>query len=153
MDEDLKSAFGLVQAKQQRNLEQLDRIIDLAVQDSLGNLAAGATILTNRPFDVDDHIRVAGTDGLVKRMNWLATTIVTFDNQVLVVPNRRIWGDTIVNFTASHVRRVDVKVNFAYAEDSDRVHQVLMEGIEQHPLVLEKVDTGNTDTPDSPHSR
>lgn len=113
-------------------------LVGLAVQDSLSNLAAGVMILINRPFDVDDHIQVAGANGLVKRMNWLATTITTFDNQILVVPNRRIWGDTIINFTASHVRRVDVKVNFAYAEDSDRVHRVLMDVLEQHPNVLDK---------------
>ena len=113
-------------------------LVGLAVQDSLSNLAAGMMILITRPFDVDDHIQVAGANGTVKRMNWLATTIMTFDNQMLVVPNRRIWGDTITNFTATHVRRVDVKVNFAYAEDSDRVHQVLMDVLEQHPDVLEK---------------
>ena len=113
-------------------------LVGLAVQDSLSNLAAGVMILINRPFDIDDHIQVAGANGVVKRMNWLATKITTFDNQVLVVPNRRIWGDTIINFTASHVRRVDVKVSFAYAEDSDRVHRVLMDVLEQHPDVLEK---------------
>lgn len=71
-------------------------------------------------------------------MNWLATEIMTFDNHMLVVPNRRIWGDTITNFTTSHVRRVDIIVNFAYAEDLDRVHRVLMDVLEQHPDVLEK---------------
>jgi small conductance mechanosensitive channel len=113
-------------------------LVGLAVQDSLGNLAAGAMILVHRPFDVDDHIQVAGANGIVKRMNWLATTINTFDNQVLVVPNRRIWGDTIVNFTASHVRRVDIKVNFSYSEDVDRVHAVLADILEQHEAVLAK---------------
>jgi small conductance mechanosensitive channel len=113
-------------------------LVGLAVQDSLGNLAAGAMILINRPFDVDDHIQVAGANGLVKRMNWLATTILTFDNQVLVVPNRRIWGDTIVNFTASHVRRVDIKVNFAYSEDPDRVRDVLLDLLHAHENVLAK---------------
>lgn len=113
-------------------------LVGLAVQDSLGNLAAGAMILIHRPFDVDDHIQVAGANGVVKRMNWLATTINTFDNQVLVVPNRRIWGDTIVNYTASHVRRVDIKVNFAYSEDVDRVHDVLLDILEKHESVLDK---------------
>lgn len=113
-------------------------LVGLAVQDSLGNLAAGAMILIHRPFDVDDHIQVAGANGVVKRMNWLATTLVTFDNQVLVVPNRRIWGDTIVNFTASHVRRVDIKVNFSYSEDVDRVRAVLADLLEQHEAVLAK---------------
>ena len=113
-------------------------LIGLAVQDSLGNLAAGAMILMYRPYDVDDRIKVAGAEGIVKRMNLLATTVATIDNQMLVVPNGRIWGDTIVNFTANRVRRVDIKVNVSYAEDTDRVHAVLMDVLEQHEHVLAK---------------
>jgi len=113
-------------------------LIGLALQDSLGNLAAGAMILVYRPYDVDDRIKVAGAEGIVKRMNLLATTIATTDNQMLVVPNGRIWGDTIVNLTANRVRRVDVKVNVSYAEDPDRVHAVLMDVLEQHEHVLAK---------------
>lgn len=113
-------------------------ILGLAVQDSLGNLAAGVMILITRPFDVNDHIKVAGADGLVKRMNWLATTIHTFDNQTLVVPNSRIWGDTIVNYTANRVRRVDIKITYAYSEDPDRVHAVLLDILQQHDMVLDK---------------
>jgi small conductance mechanosensitive channel len=113
-------------------------LVGLAVQDSLGNLAAGAMILMYRPYDVDDRIKVAGAEGIVKRMNLLATTVATIDNQMLVVPNGRIWGDTIVNFTANRVRRVDIKVNVSYAEDTDRVHAVLMDVLEQHEHVLAK---------------
>ena len=112
-------------------------LVGLAIQDSLGDLAAGVMILLHRPFDLDDHIKVAGADGFVRRMNLVATTVATFDNQLLAVPNRRIWGDTIVNFTASQVRRVDIKVGFSYFEDPDRVQAVLMDVLRQHELVLE----------------
>jgi len=114
----------------------LSIILGLAVQDALGNLAAGAMILIGRPYDVDDHIQVAGVEGLVKRMNLLATTITTLDNQSLIVPNGKIWGDTIVNFTAHKVRRVDIKVSIAYAEESDRVESVLMDVLRNNQYVL-----------------
>ena len=51
-------------------------VIGFALQDTLGNFAAGAMILTYRPYDVDDFIEVAGTSGLVKKMNLVSTTIV-----------------------------------------------------------------------------
>lgn len=111
-------------------------IIGLAVQDSLGNLAAGVMILIYRPYDVDDHVRVGGAEGIVKRMNLLATSIATLDNQLVVIPNRAISGDTIFNYTAHRTRRVDIKVSFAYAEDLDRVQAVLMDVLESHELVL-----------------
>lgn len=86
---------------------------------------------------MDDHIKVSQAEGLVKKMNLLATTIVTWDNQTLTVPNARIWGDTIVNFTARHVRRVDLKVNCAYREDPDRVIDILLSLLKDHEDVLD----------------
>ncbi len=106
-------------------------LVGLAAQDWLGNRAAGAMILMCRPYDLKDHIKVAATERIIKRMNLLATTVETFDDQLLVVPNRRIRGDTITNLTVSHVRRVDIKVNFTYAEDPDRVHAVPMDVLQQ----------------------
>jgi len=113
-------------------------ILGLAMQSTLSNLACGAMILLYRPYDVDDHIQIAGASGQVKKMNLVATTINTFDNQVLVVPNNKIWGDIITNFTASKVRRVDVEASFGYAEDMDKVERILRDILEQHEMVLPK---------------
>jgi small conductance mechanosensitive channel len=56
-------------------------IVGFALQDTLGNFAAGAMILIYRPFDVNDFVEVTGASGLVKKMNLVSTTITTFDNQ------------------------------------------------------------------------
>ena len=113
-------------------------IIGFALQDSLSNLASGAMILLYQPYDVDDHVRAGDVEGIVRKMNLVATTITTFDNQVLVVPNKSIWGGTIVNHTASRVRRVDIEVSFSYDEDIDFVEQVLIEEMAAEPRVLSK---------------
>ena len=113
-------------------------VLGFALQNSLSNLAGGAMILLYRPYDVDDHIEIASVSGRVKKMNLVATTINTFDNQVLVVPNNKIWGDTITNFTASKVRRVDVEASFSYSDDIDKVEAILTDILEQHELVLSK---------------
>lgn len=111
-------------------------VLGFALQDSLSNLASGAMILLYGPYDVDDHIEIAGASGRVKKMNLVATTINTFDNQVLVVPNKKIWGDIITNLTATRVRRVDVEASFAYSDDLDKVEGILNEILEQHDMVL-----------------
>ena len=61
-----------------------------------------------QPFDVGDVIEVAGVRGKVDHMNLVSTTILTFDNQTLIVPNSRIWGNVIRNATALDRRRVDL---------------------------------------------
>ena len=64
-------------------------IVGFALQDSLSNFAAGMMILFYRPFDVGDVIEAGGAFGKVSDMSLVSTTILSFDNQKLIVPNRK----------------------------------------------------------------
>ncbi|MEH6590643.1 MAG: mechanosensitive ion channel family protein [Halioglobus sp.] len=111
-------------------------IVGFALQDTLGNFAAGAMILIYRPYDVDDFVEVTGASGLVKNMSLVSTTITTFDNQTLVVPNSKIWGDVIKNVTAQKVRRVDLEFGIGYQDDIIKAEIVLADVLDAHELVL-----------------
>jgi small conductance mechanosensitive channel len=111
-------------------------IVGFALQDTLGNFAAGAMILIYRPFDVDDFVEVTGASGLVKKMNLVSTTIATFDNQTLVVPNSKIWGDVIKNVTAQTERRVDLEFGIGYDDDIELAERVLLDVVTSHEKVL-----------------
>ena len=71
-------------------------------------------------------------------MNLVSTTIATFDNQRLVIPNSKIWGDVITNLTANRIRRLTIPVSIAYGEDLDRAENVLRDEAIKHPGVLRK---------------
>jgi small conductance mechanosensitive channel len=116
-------------------------VIGFALQDTLGNFAAGAMILIYQPYDVDDFVEVTGASGLVKKMNLVSTTITTFDNLTLVVPNRKIWGDVIKNVTAQKVRRVDLEFGIGYSDDVEHAERVLQDIVSSHEMVLKKPDT------------
>ena len=102
-------------------------IVGFALQDTLSNFASGAMILAYRPFDTGDFISAAEVEGTVKKMNLVNTTIVTIDNRVLIIPNSKIWGGVIMNFTGQHLRRTDVIYSVSYSEDLDHVQRVLEE--------------------------
>ena len=61
---------------------------------------------------------------------------MTFDNQKLIVPNNKIWGDVIRNRTSETTRRVDMVFGISYTDDIDRAERVLRELVESHELVL-----------------
>ncbi len=102
-------------------------IVGFALQDTLSNFASGAMILAYRPFDTGDFISAAEVEGTVKKMNLVNTTVVTIDNRVLVIPNSKIWGGVIMNFTGQHLRRTDMLYSVSYSEDLDHVQRVLEE--------------------------
>ena len=110
--------------------------IGFALQDTLGNFASGFMILLYRPYDVGDLIEVAGGMGTVRKMNVVSTTITTIDNQTLVIPNSKIWGDVIKNVTAQRVRRVDLVFSIGYSDDIELAERVLEDIISSHDKVL-----------------
>ncbi|WP_444496578.1 mechanosensitive ion channel family protein [Vibrio sp. YIC-376] len=129
-------------------------IIGFALQDTLSNFAAGMMLLIYRPFDVGDFVHAGGVDGKVSHMSLVNTTIRTFDNQIIIVPNGKIWGDVIKNVTHERIRRVDMVFGIGYADDLLKAESVLTEIITSHPAVLRtpepniKVHTLNTSSVD-----
>ena len=113
-------------------------IVGFALQETLANFASGLMILVYRPFDVGDVVEVAGITGKVKLMSLVSTTIVTFDNQRLVVPNTKIWGDVIRNVTAEKNRRVDLVFGIGYEDDIGHAEKILKDIVDSHELVLKK---------------
>jgi len=111
-------------------------IVGFALQDTLSNFASGMMILGYRPYDVGDAVEVAGVLGVVSEMNLVSTTIKTFDNQKLIVPNSKIWGNVIRNLTAENTRRVDLVFGISYGDDIAKAEALLREEVEKHELVL-----------------
>jgi len=112
-------------------------ILGFAMQDSLSNLAAGMMILINRPYDVGDLVEISGVFGKVENMSMVSTSILTIDNQKLVVPNSKIWGDVIKNVTDQRLRRVDMTFGISYTDDIPHAEKVLAEILADHGKVLD----------------
>ena len=115
-------------------------VVGFALQDSLSNFAAGMMILFYRPFDVGDFVEACGISGLVSDMSLANTTILTFDNQKIIVPNNKIWGDVIKNVTAQKIRRVDLIFGISYSDDIPRTEKVLQEVVDANEMVLKSHD-------------
>ncbi|MBV1926004.1 MAG: mechanosensitive ion channel family protein [Rhodobacteraceae bacterium] len=111
-------------------------ILAFALQDTLGNLASGLMIMLLKPFDTGDLIHVSGTSGVVDEMSIIATTIRTFDNQIIVVPNSKAWGDVITNVNAAPERRVDLVFGIGYTDNAPKAIDILSSLIEQNKLCL-----------------
>lgn len=129
--------FGISLAPILAGLGVAGFIIGFALQDTLSNFASGMMILIYRPYDVGDLVEVGGgVFGKVESMNLVSTTILTIDNQTLVIPNSKIWGDVIKNVTSQKLRRVDLVFGIGYSDDIEQTEAVLTELVLAHPMVL-----------------
>ncbi|MGD8630041.1 MAG: mechanosensitive ion channel [Gammaproteobacteria bacterium] len=99
--------------------------IGLALQGSLANFAAGFLMIIFRPFKVGDFIEGAGVAGVVREIQIFTTTLKTPDNKTIIIPNAKLSGDNIINYSAEATRRVDMTVGVAYDADLATVKAVL----------------------------
>ena len=110
--------------------------IGLALQGSLGNFAAGVLMIIFKPFKVGDYIEGAGVAGVVEEIQIFNTQLVTPDNKTVIVPNAKMTGDNITNYTTKGTRRVDFVFGIGYEDDIDKARQIIEGIINQDERVL-----------------
>jgi len=111
--------------------------IGLAWQGTLSDIAAGIMILIMRPFKIGDTVEVAGTSGVVDEIGLVLTSLHTFDNVAMYIPNSDIWGTKIMNYTTNDVRRVDMVFGFGYDDDMDKAMRIAREVLDADDRVLQ----------------
>ncbi len=110
--------------------------VGLALQGSLSNFAAGVLMILFRPFKVGDYIEAGGTAGTVEEIQIFSTILTTPDNKVIIVPNAKITGDNIVNYSAKDTRRMDLVFGVGYGDDLQKVKDILQDILQNDPRVL-----------------
>lgn len=101
--------------------------IGLALQGSLSHLAAGVLLMVFRPFRVGQYVEVAGVAGTVQDVSLMHTRLLTSDNREVVLPNGKVAGDAIVNYSARGTRRIDLVVGIGYGDDIGHAIAVVRE--------------------------
>ena len=110
--------------------------IALSLQGSLSNLAGGIMLVIFRPFKVGDFVEASGVSGTVKEINLFYTVLNTVDNCRINVPNGSLMNANITDYTAESTRRVDLSFASAKSEDPQKIQELMLEVMEQHPKVL-----------------
>lgn len=115
--------------------------IGLALQGSLANFAAGFLMIIFKPFRVGDYIEGAGTAGVVEKLEVFTTTLITADNKVIIIPNSKLMGDNITNYSTKQTRRVDSDFIVGCDNDIEKVRTCLQDAAKKDPRVLTSPET------------
>lgn len=99
--------------------------IGFALQGSLSNFASGIMLLVFRPFKVGDWIEAAGVSGSVKEIQLFNTIVATGDNIRITIPNGKVYGDVIKNYSAHDTRRVDLVVGIGYGSSIPKAMELV----------------------------
>ncbi len=112
--------------------------IGLALKDSLSNVASGTLIILNKKFKIGDYLETEGLKGVVKKIDMMYTTLCTYDNKEVLIPNSRLTSNNIVNYFVQEERRIDLIIPISYSEDIDKARTVIMELIHHDDRVIQE---------------
>jgi small conductance mechanosensitive channel len=112
-------------------------VLGFAFQETLGNLAAGFMIAITKPFRVGDYVDIAGKSGSINDVGASITTMTTVDNKRVIIPNSKIWGEPIVNYTALNKRMIDMRVGIGYSDNIGKAIKTTMNVLKANKKVLD----------------
>ena len=111
-------------------------VIGLAAADTIGDVVAGFLIFFNHPFEIGDWVVIDGEEGIVEDVRLGATTLVTWNNEKVTIPNRIVEGTKVKNFTAARKLRREIVVGVEYGSHLGKAMKTLVELAKAHPEVL-----------------
>lgn len=110
--------------------------LSMALQGSLANFAGGILIMLFRPFRLGDYIIAEGHEGTVKSIDILYTKILTFNNELVMMPNGTLSNSNIVNVGIAGIRRLDIRIGISYKSDIEKARQALENVMKGLDLVI-----------------
>lgn len=110
--------------------------VGLAMQGALSNVAAGVMLLILRPYRAGELVEVNGQKGKVKALDLFTTELVTLDGLKVIMPNGKVFGEPIVNYSAPAKRRSEVVVGIDYDDDIGQALEIMLGVARADPRVL-----------------
>jgi len=113
-------------------------VLGIASQTSIGNIVSGIFLISEKPFEIGDLIRVGDKLGKVYSIDLLSIKLKTHDNLLIRIPNQTIISTEVVNITKFPIRRMDILLSVAYKDDLKKVIQLLKQIAKSNPLCLDE---------------
>lgn len=136
----IASGFGLDATSVVALVGSAGLTLGLALQGSLSNFAGGVLILLIKPFTVGDYIieDTNKNEGTVQKIDIFYTTLLTFDNKTIVIPNGTLANSSLTNVTGTGRRLLNIKVGISYRADIRQAKEIVQELLEQEEGTLKE---------------
>jgi small-conductance mechanosensitive channel len=108
--------------------------LGFAFQDIATNFISGFLMAARRPFEVGDVIKSGDYTGVVKTLNIRTTVITSFQGQEIIIPNKDLFQNVLINDSTNKERRIDLGVGVSYGEDLERVREITLEAVKNVPF-------------------
>lgn len=111
--------------------------VGLAIQGILENFISGLILLVRKPFSAGDQVRSGDFEGTIDAIDLRVTRLIDYNGELVLIPNRDVYNNPLVNLTRRGKRRTSVMVGVDYRDDHDDARTVIANAIRSVDGVLE----------------
>ena len=104
--------------------------VALGAREFIANLFAGLTIFLDRMFEKGNWIRTSDVDGIVEDIGFRATKVRQFDKALVTIPNSKLAGEALVNFSRMTNRRIYWTIGVEYRTTRDQLRLIIHDILE-----------------------
>lgn len=112
--------------------------IGFAFRDILQNFLAGILLLLTEPFRIGDQIIVGSFEGTVENIETRATFLRTYDGRRIVIPNSKLFTESVIVNTAHDARRMEYDIGIGNGDDIGAAKRIMLDTVASLPDVLEE---------------
>ena len=110
--------------------------LSFAARDTIENIISGVTLIIDQPFKEGDWVAIGDLHASITEIRLRTTVLTTFDNETIVIPNKSIAQDRIVNYTLTPRTRVKILFGIAYKENIDEARKIILSTIDGDQRIL-----------------
>lgn len=106
--------------------------LGFAFQDLAANFVSGVLMTMKRPFRMGDLVKIGDDLGFIEQVDLRTTSMRQLNGQLIIIPNRRIYENTLMNYARAQSRRVEVAVGVSYDDDLEAAKDIaerVLEGL------------------------
>lgn len=110
--------------------------LGFAFREVASNYITGTILAFQRPFSIGDIVEIRGHFGTIQKISLATTNLLTPQGQIVVIPNREVYREPLINFSATGKRRVDVEVPLSYRADLEKALACMEEGLRRLDILV-----------------
>ena len=111
--------------------------VGMALNGTLGHVAAGVMLMIFKPFKVGDLVTIGGGQtGSVEAINAFNTTLATLDNKRIIIANSNVTGNDITNISGQGTVGVELTFGIGYNDNIDAARKIIMDVGQSCPHIL-----------------
>ncbi|MEO6167632.1 MAG: mechanosensitive ion channel family protein [Chitinophagales bacterium] len=100
-----------------------------AFQDIAANFISGVFISFRRPIKIGDIVKISDYMGKITDINLRDTVLLTFQGQIVIIPNKNVFQNPIENYSLLGKRRLDLEIGVSYGEDLEKVQRITIDAV------------------------